>query len=347
MRSIVSLTARSFPGTGVAEKTTVSPECRLDVAVVVVGHPPQRRERLALAAGRDHDDLLVGEALDLARLDEEALRRFGDAQVRRDVEVLAHRAADQRHAPVELHRGVDHLLDTVDVGGEGGDDDPALAAGEGLQQSRPDARLRGRDSGPVGVGGVAAEQQQPVATDLGKPGDVGRAAVDGRLVELVVAGHQDRAELGREQDAAGVGDRVREVDQLQLEWPGLDLLPRREVLERRVAELVLVELRADHPDRQLAAVDHRGRAELAQNVGQGADVVLVPVGEDDRLDVVHPVAQVGEVGKDEVDPEHLGGREHQAGVDDDDAACVLDHGHVLADLAQPSERQHTKLVGGH
>ena len=47
---------------------------QLDVAVVVVGHPPQRRERLALAAGRDHDHLLVGEVLDLPRLDEEALR---------------------------------------------------------------------------------------------------------------------------------------------------------------------------------------------------------------------------------------------------------------------------------
>ena len=74
-------------------------------------------------------------------------------------------------------------------------------------------------------------------------------------------------------------------------------------------------------------------------------MVLVPVGEDDRLDVVDAVAQVGEVGQDEVDAEHLGGREHQAGVDDDDPAVVLDHGHVLADLAQPAERQHAKLAG--
>ena len=108
---------------------------QLDVAVVVVGHPPQRRERLALAAGRDHDDLLVGEVLDLARLDEEPLRRVGDPEVGGDVEVLAHRAADQRDPAVELHGGVDHLLDAVDVGGEGGDDDPALAVGERSRSS--------------------------------------------------------------------------------------------------------------------------------------------------------------------------------------------------------------------
>jgi hypothetical protein len=31
-------------------------------------------------------------------------------------------------------------------------------------------------------------------------------------------------------------------------------------------------------------------------------MVLVAVGEDDRLDVVGPLAEVGEVGQDEVDP---------------------------------------------
>ena len=143
---------------------------------------------------------------------------------------------------------------------------------------------------------------------------------------------------------AHVGDRVREVDQLQPEGAGLHLLPRRQLLQRRVAELVLVELGADHPDRQQAAVDHRRRADLAQHVGQRADVVLVAVGEDDRLDVVGALAQVGEVGQDQVDAEHLGGREHQPGVDDDDPAVVLDHGHVLADLPQPAEREDAKLL---
>ena len=72
-------------------------------------------------------------------------------------------------------------------------------------------------------------------------------------------------------------------------------------------------------------------------------MVLVAVGEDDRLDVVGALAQVGEVGQHEVDPVHLGGREHQPGVDDDDAAVVLDHGHVLADLAEAAQGQHSQF----
>jgi hypothetical protein len=266
---------------------------QLHVAVVVVGHPPQRRERLALTAGRDHDDLLVGEVPDLARLDEDPLRRVGDPEVGGDVEVLAHRAPDQRHLAVEPYRGIDHLLDAVDVGGEGGDDDPALAAGELLQQRRADRRLRGRDAGPVGVGRVAAEHGQPFFAETGQARDVRRPPVNGRLVELVVAGHQNRAGLGLQEDGPHVGDRVGEVDQLELERPAADLLPRRQLLQgSAVGELVLVELGADHADRQQAAVDLRRHPDLFEDVGQRPDVVLVAVGEDDRLDVVCALAQV-------------------------------------------------------
>ena len=63
------------------------------------------------------------------------------------------------------------------------------------------------------------------------------------------------------------------------------------------------------------------------------------MGQHDRLDVIRALAQVGEVGQHEIDAELIGSREHQARVDDDDAVVVLDHRHVLADLAQPAERE--------
>ncbi len=68
------------------------------------------------------------------------------------------------------------------------------------------------------------------------------------------------------------------------------------------------------------------------------------VRDDDRLDVLGALAQVGEVGQHEVDADHLGRREAQADVDDDDPAVVLDDGHVLADLAQAAERQDAQLA---
>ena len=193
-----------------------------------------------------------------------------------------------------------------------------------LSRSRagPTLDSDGATPGPVGVGRVAAEQQQAVAADLGQPRDVRRAPVDRRLVELVVAGHQHRAELGGDQDhAADVGDRVgRGGPSPARRARAFTFSPAGSPASVASRELVLVELRPDHADGQQAAVDHRGLADLAQHVRQRADVVLVAVGEDDRLDVVGALAQVGEVRQDEVDAEHLRGREHQPGVDDDDAA---------------------------
>ena len=241
---------------------------------------------------------------------------------------------------------VDDLLDAVDVRREAGDDDAALAVREHAVQVRADERLALRDARAVDVRGVAAQQQQPVAAELGQPRHVGRRAADRRLVELVVAGEQDRAELGRDRDAAGVRDRVREVDALELERAGLDDVADRQHLEAHVAQLVLVELGARHRDRQLAAVDDRDLvlAEVADHPRQRAEMVLVAVRDDERLDRVDVVAQVREVRQDEVDAHHLGGREAQAAVDDDDPALVLDDRQVLADLADASEREDAKFA---
>ena len=162
----------------------------------------------------------------------------------------------------------------------------------------------------------------PLAAELGQARHVGGRAADRRLVELVVAGEEDGAERRLERDAGGVRDRVREVDALDLERAGVHRVADRQHLEVDVAQLVLVELRARHRDRQLAAVDDRDLvlAEVADHPRERAEVVLVAVRDHERLDRVDVLAQVREVGQDEVDAHHLGGREAQPAVDDDDPA---------------------------
>ena len=138
-----------------------------------------------------------------------------------DVDVLAHRAADQRDLAAVLLGRVHDLLDAVDVRREAGDDDAALAAREHAVQVRADDRLALRDARAVDVRRVAAQQQQALAAELGQPRHVGRRAADRRLVELVVAGEEDGAERRLERDAARVRDRVRQVDALDLERAGV------------------------------------------------------------------------------------------------------------------------------
>ncbi len=81
-----------------------------------------------------------------------------------------------------------------------------------------------------------------------------------------------------------------------------------------------------------------GTRHLAHQIRQRADVILVPVREHDRAHHLLPLAEVREVGQDEVDAEMLVAREREPGVDDDDRSVRLVDGHVLADLAEAAER---------
>ena len=75
-------------------------------------------------------------------------------------------------------------------------------------------------------------------------------------------------------------------------------------------------------------------------------MILVPVREHDRAHHLLPLAEVGEVGQDEVDAEMLVAREREPGVDDDDRAVRLVDGHVLADLAEAAERDDPAYAHG-
>ena len=110
-------------------------------------------------------------------------------------------------------------------------------------------------------------------------------------------------------------------------------------------ELVLLDLVAQQAARQRRGVDGHAR-ELGQHVRQAADVVLVGVGDEERLDLVAALLEVGDVGHDEVDAEHLLVGEHQPAVDDDDVVAVLEDVHVLADLADAAERDDAERLAG-
>ena len=73
--------------------------------------------------------------------------------------------------------------------------------------------------------------------------------------------------------------------------PALTRSPASSTSQRRVADLVLLELRAHQPERQRAAVDRSGMPSSRSTYGSAPDVVLVAVGEHDRLDVVGALAQ--------------------------------------------------------
>ena len=84
---------------------------------------------------------------------------------------------------------------------------------------------------------------------------------------------------------------------------------------------------------------HR-HVQLTQDVGQGARVVFVAVGNQYPLDPVAVLREVGDVGDDQVYPQHVLLREQHPGVNDDNVAIVLQGHHVLPDLAETAQRDH-------
>ena len=80
--------------------------------------------------------------------------------------------------------------------------------------------------------------------------------------------------------------------------------------------------------------------------GDGADVVLVAVGQHERLDLVEAVPDRLEVGQDQVDAGVVLLGEQHAAVDDEQPPVVLEDGHVAADLAQAAERDDPQAALG-
>jgi hypothetical protein len=98
---------------------------------------------------------------------------------------------------------------------------------------------------------------------------------------------------------------------------------------------VLLELDRDKSLCKLGGI--YGKVELRQDVGEGADVVLVAVRDDDAAQLVFVLEQVSYVRYEKVDSQHLVLGEHHAAVDDEDVFAVFDGHHVLADFAEAAE----------
>ena len=254
-----------------------------------------------------------------------------------DPDHVHHAPADHGELPAVAVGRVHDLLDAMNVRGEGGHQDPALGPAEDVHERLAHHPLREGVPGPLGVGAVGHEQEHALPAQLRELLEVRHLAVDGRLVELEVGHIEDDARRGMNGERHVVGDGVVDVDELHLEPPDGPRFAGPHLPEAGLAqELVLFELGLHQAQGQPRAVDRD--VQLAEHVGQRADMVLVAMGEDDAANPVFPLHEVGDVGYDQVDPRHLILGEHDTRVDDQDLALALDDRHVLADLAQPAQR---------
>jgi len=221
------------------------------------------------------------------------------------------------------------------MAGEGGHDDPLGGARDNLPQR---LAYLGLALGEVDVGGIGGVAHHQVNAQLGEAGDgrvVGVHAVYRRLVELEVAGVQHGAGRRANEQPQRVGYGVIDGEEIHAEVAQIDGVAALDLSEFGVQDAVLGQFALDEAQGQLGREDGQlGLVQILEQVGQGAGVVLMAMGDDDGLQAMGVLQQVGVVRQDQIHAGMVVVREHQPGVDDDHVLAVLKDGHVLADAVQ-------------
>ena len=185
-------------------------------------------------------------------------------------------------------------------------------------------------------GGVRQQGQDSLLAQSAEPGQVDDLPVDGGGVDLEVAGVDAQAHRRLDGEGHRVGNGVVDVDELHAEPPGLDHLARLAGDELGlVQQAVLLQLQLHQPRGHAGGVD--GHVDIPQQIGDGADVILVTVGQEDAPDLLLVLDQIGEVRDDHVDAVHVVVGEAHAHVHHDDVVAILVDGHVLADLIESAQ----------
>ena len=97
-----------------------------------------------------------------------------------------------------------------------------------------------------------------------------------------------------------------------------------------------MKLQLDEPGGKAGAVD--GHIHLLENIGNGPDMVLMAMGDEQAPQPGSVLDEIGDVGDDAVDAVHIIAGEGHSAVHHDDLAAVFVNGHILADLIETAER---------
>ena len=174
-----------------------------------------------------------------------------------------------------------------------------------------------------------------MVAQLTEPGQVdhtlGRGGID-----LEVAGKHHSAHRGFHCQGAGIGDGMVHMDEFHGKAAGLHgfagLVGDELYLVRQA---VLLQLQPDQTVGHGSAVD--GAVHIPHQIGNGTDVVLVAMGDEDTLQLLLVGCQVGKVGDHQIHTIHILFREAHTAVNGDHVLAVFQHGNILADLIQTAK----------
>ena len=316
-----------------------------EALVLAVRHAGERGEGLALTAGAEHDDLVLGDIAELERIKDVLVRDLEIAELAGNLGVGHHGTTGHDDLAADRSGGIADLLETVNVTREARDEHTTGGVLDNVPERGAHRGLAGGEARDVGVRGI---RKQQVDALLGKLVDgvvVGRDAIDGRLIELEVARVHDGAGRRLNIEAECAGNRVRHRKELERKAAETEARAISDLAELRTLDVVFGELTLDHAKRELARKDGHLAREVHEEVRERARVVLVAVGNHDTTEFLLVLEDIGVVRKNEVDSRLIIIGEHKASVDEDHVIAALERRHVLSDAIKAAKRDDLERRG--
>ena len=160
--------------------------------------------------------------------------------------------------------------------------------------------------------------------------------VEGQLVHLEVTGHQNFAGGSAHEHCERIRNGVRHRNKFQAERADLGSVMFIYDVQGWVLQAVLAQLGLNERQCQVRPIDRDVRAQFEQ-VGDGADVIFVAVGQYHRLHIVEALLNPREVRQNQVNTWLTFFGEENAAVDDEQLSVIFEDGHVAADLTEATE----------
>jgi len=302
--------------------------------------------RLALGAADENTDFLRRKILHLAGMNQQAFGNVEVAQILGDFGRAVHRAANERHFPSVLKGQIDGQPDAVNRRREARDEQAALRAGEDFVELAANGALAGCVAFALDVGGILQQREYAFLAVLRESVQIEEAVIGRRGVHLEVAGVDDHAQGRMDGQGHTIHQAVRYLDGVDTERADLDANAGFQFIQFSIVEqAMLIELVFDIGQREFRTP--YWYIQFGEDPWDAADVIFMPVGEDDGANFVPVLGEVADVGDDDVHAQQFGLGKHEAGVDDNDIVAPADGHAVHTELAQAAQGDDVKFFAWH
>ena len=306
-------------------------------------HARKTRHGFALASGRHHQNLGVIIVIDGVHIDEPFVGDMQFSDLHGHTADIDHAASDKAYPPSVADTVVNHHLHAVNVGGKHGDNHAPLGLPEHGIEGLADLELAHRKAGALHVGALAQQRKHTLLTVGSQCLEVHDLPINGRIVHLEVARTDHCALRTGNRNGTGPCNGVTHMNKLAGKFAQLHNLSWPYRLHMHIVDTMFLQLHIDQGQCELGAVERC--LHLMKHIGDGADMILVAMGEKKTADILLLGHKVADIRDDQIHAEHIFLGEDASAVHHHDIVLVLEDIHVLTDFVHAAQGNNPQLAG--